>query len=104
MSNRAEETRLLPSNQPLDIGVCLPKSIAMTEPLESHKSGSLHNIPRTNPTPNSSGIPHVATKIREEPIFPVVSDRPEFVGIVVFYRAKRQSTRFYETSSAANLS
>ena len=55
------------NHQPLDIGVCLTKSIAMTEPLESDKSGSQRKIPRTNPTPNSSGIPDIATKIREEP-------------------------------------
>ncbi len=70
---RANFNSARPNHQPLDIGVCLPKSIAMTEPLESHMSGSQHNIPRTNPTPNSSGIPHVATKIREEPVFPHTS-------------------------------
>ena len=63
-----------PNNQPLDIGVCLAKSIAMTEPLESDKSGSQRKIPRTNPTQNSSGIPDIATKIREEPTNPSVVD------------------------------
>ena len=56
-----------PNIQSLDIGVCLPKSIAMTEPSETDKSDSQHHIPPTAPTPNSPEIPHLATKSREEP-------------------------------------
>ena len=65
-----------PNIQPLDIGVCLAKSIAMTEPTETDKSDSQHHIPPTAPTPNSPEIPHLATNIREEPLRSDQPNRP----------------------------